>query len=120
MAQHNDLGKQGEQLAIEFLQKNGYSILEQNYRYRKAEVDIIAQKKDELIAIEVKTRSTNYFGDPHEFVNKKKIQLVTEAIDHYIQQKDLDVEVRFDIISILKSGNNFKIEHIEDAFYGFF
>jgi len=119
MADHNELGKKGEQLAIDFLQKKGFSILEKNYRYRKAEVDIIGQKDDLLIVVEVKTRSTDYFGSPEEFVNQKKIQLLTEAIDYYINEKDLDVEVRFDIIAIIKKGLNFEIKHFEDAFLFF-
>ena len=79
MAEHNELGKKGEQLAIDFLVKNDYQILEKNYRYLKAEVDIIAQKKDTLAAIEVKTRTSAYFGNPEEFVNPKKIKLLISA-----------------------------------------
>lgn len=119
MALHNSLGKKGEELAITYLQNKGYNILEQNYRYLKAEVDIIAQKDGVLIVVEVKTRSTNYFGNPEEFVNKKKIQLLTMAIDHYVQKNDLDVEVRFDIIAVLNTKGTFDIEHIEDAFLFF-
>ena len=88
MAAHNELGHIGEQLAIEYLLKKEYKILERNYRYKKAEVDILAQKEDELIVIEVKTRTSNYFGNPEEFVNYKKIKLLTEAVDNYINEKD--------------------------------
>jgi len=116
MAAHNELGKKGEQLAIEYLIKKEYKILERNYRYKKAEVDILAQKEDELIVIEVKTRSTNHFGNPEEFVNYKKIKLLTEAVDYYINERDLDVEVRFDIIGITDSKPNPKLTHIKDAF----
>ena len=119
MADHNDLGKKGEQLAIDFLLKNDYKILEKNYRYLKAEVDIIAKKKNILAVIEVKTRSTDYFGNPQDFVNPKKIKLLLSAIDHYVVQKDLDVEVRFDIIAIIHQNNNTKIDHLEDAFLHF-
>ncbi|CAM1340073.1 YraN family protein [Tenacibaculum amylolyticum] len=119
MALHNSLGKKGEEFAIKHLKEKGYSILEQNYRYLKAEVDIIAQKEDVLVAVEVKTRSSNYFGNPEEFVNKKKIQLLTMAIDHYVQYKDLNVEVRFDIIAVLNTKGTFEVEHIEDAFLFF-
>lgn len=116
MATHNVLGKKGEMHAIAYLKKKGYKIREQNYRYLKAEVDIIAEKDEVLIVVEVKTRSTNYFGNPEEFISKKKIQLLIMAIDNYIIKKDLDVEVRFDIIAILNNNGNFEIEHIEDAF----
>jgi len=119
MAIHNELGKQGEKLAAEFLLKNGYQILEKNWRFKKAEVDIIATLNGVLAVIEVKTRSNNYFGNPQDFVNQKKIKLLVEAINEYVTSKDLDVEVRFDIIAILKNKNNFEIEHLEDAFLHF-
>lgn len=119
MAEHNELGKKGEQLAINFLVKNGYRILDKNWRYQKAEIDIIAQKKETLAVIEVKTRSSIDFGNPQDFVNPKKIKLLVSAIDEYIISKDLDVNVRFDIIAIVKENNNFTIEHLEDAFYHF-
>ena len=119
MAEHNELGKKGEKLAIAFLLKNDYKILETNYRYLKAEVDIIAKKENILAVIEVKTRSTDYFGNPQDFVNPKKIKLLLSAIDHYVVQKDLDVEVRFDIIAIIHQNNNTKIDHLEDAFLHF-
>ncbi len=119
MATHNELGKKGEELAVEVLQKNGYEILEQNWRFKKAEVDIIALKNNVLAIIEVKTRSTDYFGNPQDFVNSKKIKLLVEAINEYVTSKDLDVEVRFDIIAILKNQHKFEIDHIEDAFLHF-
>ncbi|CAM1351666.1 YraN family protein [Tenacibaculum crassostreae] len=119
MAQHNELGKKGEELAIDYLLNNGYSIVEKNYRFKKAEVDIIAKKGGVLIAVEVKTRSSIYYGNPQEFVNPKKIQLLVLAIDNYVNENDLDVEIRFDIIAVIKEQNSFKIEHIEDAFLYF-
>jgi len=119
MAQHNELGKKGEQLAVDYLLKNGYEIVEKNYRFQKAEVDIIAKKSDLLIAVEVKTRSSIDFGNPQDFVNPKKIKLLVSAIDNYVNDRDLDVEVQFDIIAILKENKVFKIEHIEDAFLYF-
>jgi putative endonuclease len=119
MAEHNELGKKGEKLAIDFLIKNDYKILEKNYRYLKAEVDVIAQKGNVLAVVEVKTRSTDYFGNPEEFVNPKKIKLLLSAIDYYVVDKDLDVEVRFDIIAIIHQKNKTKIEHLEDAFLHF-
>ncbi|GGG91901.1 UPF0102 protein [Polaribacter pacificus] len=119
MAKHYELGKKGEQLAVEFLLKKKYTILETNYRFLKAEVDIIAQKEDTIVAVEVKTRSSEAFGNPQDFVNKKKIQLLVLAMDHYVQDKDLDVEVRFDIIAIINQKSTFTIDHIEDAFLYF-
>jgi putative endonuclease len=119
MAQHNDLGKEGEKIAVEYLQENGYVILEKNYRYLKAEVDIIAKKEHLLIGIEVKTRTSDYFGNPQDFINKKKIELLTSAINYYVIKNALDVEVQFDIVAILKNNNTIQIEHLEDAFLHF-
>ncbi|MGG7034149.1 MAG: YraN family protein [Flavobacterium sp.] len=119
MASHNELGKLGEELAVDFLQKNGYGILETNWTFQKAEVDIIAQKADILAVIEVKTRSSIDFGLPQDFVKPKKIKLLTKAINEYVISNDLDVNVRFDIIAIHKQNNEFRIEHLEDAFYHF-
>lgn len=119
MAQHNELGKKGEELAIALLEEKGYLIRDTNWRYLKAEVDIIAQKGDILAVVEVKTRSSTDFGDPQDFVNPKKIKLLVTAIDEYVNSKDLDVEVRFDIMAIVKEGSRFNIEHIENAFYHF-
>lgn len=119
MAEHNDLGKLGEELAVEFLEKNGYTILETNWTFQKAEVDIIAQKGTIIAVIEVKTRSSIDFGLPQDFVKPKKIQLLVKAINEYVLSNDLDVEVRFDIIALHKDGKDFKMEHLEDAFYYF-
>ena len=119
MADHNELGTLGEELAVEFLEKNGYKILETNWTFQKAEVDIIAQKDTVLAVIEVKTRSSIEFGLPQDFVKPKKIQLLVKAINEYVISNDLDLDVRFDIIAIQKENKGFLIEHIEDAFYYF-
>jgi putative endonuclease len=119
MAEHNDLGKLGEELAVDFLEKNGYEILETNWTFQKAEVDIIAKKDTILAVIEVKTRSSIDFGLPQEFVKPKKIQLLVKAINEYVTQNDIDVDVRFDIVAIHKENNGFILEHIEDAFHFF-
>jgi len=119
MAQHNELGKKGEQLAVDFLLKNNYTIVTRNYRFDKAEVDIIAKQKDILAIIEVKTRSTLEFGNPQDFVKPKQIQRLVKAVDEYVTVNDLDVEIRFDIIAIVKQGKSYNIEHLENAFYHF-
>ncbi len=119
MAQHNELGKKGEQLAVDFLLEHDYTIVERNYRFNKAEVDIIAQQQDILAIIEVKTRSNTDFGNPQDFVKPKQIKNLVKAVDEYITENQLDVEVRFDIIAIVKQGKTFKIEHLKDAFYHF-
>jgi len=123
MAEHNELGKKGENLAVEYLEQNGYEILDRNWVFQKAEIDIIAQKDKYLAIIEVKTRSSLDFGSPQDFVKPKKIQLLTKAVNTYINYrvKDFedDIEIRFDIIAILKKGETFAIEHLTDAFYHF-
>jgi len=119
MAEHNLLGERGEAIALTHLQKQGYTILEKNYRYLKAEVDLIALKEGVLAVVEVKTRSDRSFGLPQDFVSKKKIKLMVMAVDHYIQARDLDVDVRFDIIAIVIEKETVSLEHLEDAFYHF-
>ena len=119
MAAHNDLGKIGEELAVDFLTEKGYEILETNWTFQKAEVDIIAQKDTILAVIEVKTRSSVDFGSPQDFVKPKKIKLLVKAINEYVITNDLDVEVRFDIIAIHAKDKMFEIEHLEAAFYYF-
>ena len=119
MAEHYELGNKGEQLAVNYLINKGYKIVERNWRFQKAEIDIIATKDKILIYVEVKTRSTNDFGNPQDFVNKKKIKLMVSAMNEYILNKDLDTELRFDIIAITKDKSNFDIEHFKDAFLYF-
>ena len=119
MASHNELGKEGERLALLHLQNKGYKILEHNYRYLKAEVDIMALKDGILAVVEVKTRSTRDFGLPQDFVSKKQIKRLVMATDYYVIDKDLNVEVRFDIIAVVLDKNKVELEHLKDAFYHF-
>ena len=119
MAAHNELGKNGEELAVEFLLKKGYKIVARNFIYQKAEVDIIARKGKTLAIIEVKTRSTPDFGDPQEFVKAKQIQNLVKAVDYFVTDHDLKVEVRFDIVAIIKNKAGTRLEHLEDAFLHF-
>ena len=120
MAKHNELGKLGEELAVDFLEKNGYKILNRNWTFQKAEIDIIAQKAAILAIVEVKTRSSTDFGLPQDFVKPKQIQSLVKAVNQYVNVNDLDIEIRFDIIAIHKDATqNFIIEHIEDAFFHF-
>lgn len=119
MAQHNELGKRGEEMAVAHLLATGYEIVARNYIYQKAEVDIIARKGNILAVVEVKTRSTPDFGDPQDFVKKKQINQLVKAIDFFVNEHDLDVEVRFDIVAIIKNKAGTRLEHIEDAFLHF-
>lgn len=117
MARHNELGKQGEQWALQFLKAKGYTILETNWRHEKEEVDIIARDKDELVIVEVKTRSTDAFGDPEEAVTPQKARRLIRAAEAYVLKHNLDIDTRFDIISILVKNGKRTIRHITDAFY---
>ena len=119
MIESHELGKKAEALAGEYLQKIGYRIMARNYRYLKAEVDLIVIKDDILVGVEVKARSAGFVVAPHEAVSPKKIQLLVTALDHFVQQNDLNVEVRFDIITYIFKGNDWVQNHIESAFYPF-
>lgn len=119
MSQHNELGVKGEILAIEFLEKKQYSILEINWHFDKTEVDIIAKHNNTLIIVEVKTRTTNAFGPPEESVGKSKQELLSIAAEEYLERNNLDLDVRFDIVSVLFKNGEAKVYHIEDAFFPF-
>jgi putative endonuclease len=95
-------GRLGEDIAVEELRKRGYRILIRNYRFGKAEVDIIAQKDSVLAFVEVKWRSNNLFGDPQNFVSKQQQKRLIAAADHYVRSNDLDINVRFDVVTILE------------------
>lgn len=116
MADHNDLGKKGEQLAVQFLVKKNWKILHTNWRFGKDEIDIIALQEDTVSFIEVKTRHNSFFGEPHQFVSIAKQKRIIKAAQYYIEKEQIEHEVRFDIIGIILNKNEQKIEHIEDAF----
>ena len=116
---HNELGKWGEEYAANYLEKKGYELLERNWFFNKAELDIIALKNNQLVVVEVKTRNSDFFGDPLDFVTPAKIKLLVKATNEYIISNDLDLEVRFDVIAVLKNKTQEQLEHFEDAFYYF-
>jgi len=117
MAEIHELGKQGENIAVRYLRSKGYRILEQNWRFGKNEIDIIAEEGEYLVIVEVKTRQTNKFGEPETFVNKQKQRLLIRAANVYINYKNIQKETRFDIIGILLKNNKARIKHLVDAFY---
>lgn len=119
MAYHNQLGKLGEQIAVEHLISNGYIVLERNFVYDKAEVDIIAENEAFMVVIEVKTRNSTYFGNPQEFVSRNKIKLLLKAANEYVIRNKIEKEIRFDIISVIKNRHVQLVEHFRDAFYHF-
>jgi len=116
MNKAHQLGQQGESIAQNFLSQKNYTILESNWRWHKAEIDIIAQKNHTLIFVEVKTRSSQKFGQPSEFISVKKQELMKDAAEAYIEQQNENSEIRFDIISIVINSKENHIDHIENAF----
>ncbi|NLJ20965.1 MAG: endonuclease [Bacteroidales bacterium] len=116
MSAHNDIGNEGEERAQAFLREKGYKIRHTNWRTQKFELDIVAEKDGLLIVVEVKTRSTETFEHPKDAVTPKKIRKIVQATQEYILQNNWQGETRFDIISVIPSGQTFNIEHIEDAF----
>ena len=119
MAEHNITGQKGEEIAAKFLLDNGYTILEMNWRFKNLEADIIARKRKILVIAEVKTRKSNYFGEPETFVSKQKQKNLIRAAHEYIHRNNLDLEVRFDIVSVIMNDSTV-VKHIEDAFYPVF
>lgn len=113
---HN-LGVEGEKMAKKHLLEKGFVILQENWRFKKYEVDIIAKNNDLLIIVEVKTRSSTVFGEPEVFVTKQKQRFLIAAANEYVVSNNIDMECRFDIISVLQLNNTFSVKHLEAAFY---
>ncbi len=120
MAEHNDFGNLAENLAADFLVQKNYKILIRNFRYQRAEVDIIAEFEDLIVVIEVKARSYNALIEPQEAVTKKKIKAILLCSDFFMKENQIDKEVRFDIITVVPNeSGKLEINHIEDAFQSF-
>lgn len=117
MARHNELGKKGESMALNYLREKGYIINHTNWRYDKDEIDIIAMDGETLVIVEVKTRSSKSFGNPEDAVDHKKEKFLIRATESYLEENQLDIDSRFDIIAIIHNDNETSIAHIEDAFY---
>lgn len=116
MAEAYDLGKIGEELAVKHLVDKGYQILERNWHSGHKEIDIIAFKDGVLVIVEVKTRKSEAYGEPENAVGDSKQRMLIRAADAYVRYKNLDMDVRFDIISIIVNERGRRIKHIEDAF----
>lgn len=119
MAEHNELGKQGEAIACSILKNAGYFILDRGWRWHHLELDIIAFKDDTLIVVEVKTRSSEKFAQPEDTISSKKLKKLFEAADRYIELKNIVWEVRYDLITVIVHGETHSSEHLLDAFYPF-
>ncbi|MGB0521568.1 MAG: YraN family protein [Flammeovirgaceae bacterium] len=110
-------GNWAEKYAEQFLKNKNFQILERNYRFKHAEIDLITQYQNTIVFIEVKARSSTAFGYPEETVSQNQKKSIKRAAVAYLESKQLNVEIRFDIISILRKGNWKAIYHVEDAFY---
>lgn len=118
MAKHLEIGKRGEQLALQFLLSKGFRILETNWRYKRLEVDIIAMDGSVLVFVEVKTRTNDFFGKPEEFVDAKKEKLLAQAAAAYMLKINHEWSLRFDVVSVLlRSEGKIEIQHLPDAFF---
>jgi len=116
MADHIETGKKGELIALEYLQNKGYNILEKNWQNHHREIDIIATKGNEMVVVEVKCRTGAPLVEPYAAVNRNKQNMLIKAANAYIHRKNINMDTRFDIISITL-GKEVNIEHIENAFY---
>ncbi len=114
---HRELGELGERLAREYLESKSYKILHTNWHHGHKELDIVTQYNETIVVVEVKTRASDYWEEPKDAVRLKKQRRIIDAADAYVQNQNIDLEVRFDIVSILFEGDKHTIEHIEDAFY---
>ena len=120
MADHNEFGKLAEELAEQFLVQKNYKILAKNFRYQKAEIDIVTEFEDLIVVVEVKARSYDTLIEPQEAVTKKKIKSIVMCSDFFMNERKIDKEVRFDIITVLPDEQGvLQLNHIEDAFQSF-
>jgi putative endonuclease len=110
------IGTWGENLAASFLQEKDFDILEKNWRWKRAEIDLIAMDQKTLVFIEVKVRANPNFGNPEDFVGKAKSTLIKNASTEYQISKKFEGFIRFDIVSIIGNQNKFEILHLRDAF----
>lgn len=116
MPNNIDLGNRGEQMACNYLLEKGFQIIERNYRYKRAEIDIIAVKQKLLLFVEVKTRKSKLFGEPEHSIDPLKEKLIISAAEYYIESNNWIFDIRFDVIAI-HFTEPVELFHIEDAFY---
>ncbi len=116
MYERHVTGKEGEQIAVEFLKYLGYEIIEQNFQARQGEIDIIAKDKEEYVFVEVKTRTNKNYGEPIDAIDRRKMQHIKRTISYYLYLKKLENKfVRIDVIEIYEHSNNIQIHHIKQA-----
>lgn len=111
------LGTRGEEIAAGWLRQKGYIIRDRNWRSGRHELDIVAENNENIIFVEVKTRSADYQVHPADAVNVPKQRTIIFAASNYIKKYNLEKEARFDIITVIFSGSGWEIDHIENAYY---
>ena len=111
------VGQEAERIAMCYLNDKGFVKQAQNYRFQRAEVDLIARKKDCLLFVEIKMRSKNDYGYPESFVSNKKKALYMLAANEYVHDTSWEGDVRFDVIALSKQGQDMDVQHFKDAFY---
>lgn len=117
MSEHYELGKRGEEEAVRFLERKGYYIMHRNWRNGKKELDIVARDGEEVAFVEVKTRRNTTYSRPEEAVNATKVRHIVSSADAYIRRYQVDLPIRFDIVTVVGSEPPYEIEHITDAFF---
>lgn len=114
-----DIGREGEDYAVRYLVASGYRIMCRNYRYRRAEIDVLATRGGILVVIEVKTRTGAFYEALSRSIPRTKILRLVRAADHYVRSNGLRAEVRFDIIQVIRISGGYRLVHLQDAFYFF-
>lgn len=117
ISQPYKLGQEGEAYALDYVKASGYKVLHTNWRHGKKELDIVTLKNNTIVVFEVKTRHTSFWEEPKDAVRLKKQKNIVDAADAYVQKYDYNLDVQFDIISLVYNGRSFELEHIPDAFY---
>ena len=117
MAKHNLLGQKGEDIAARYLEQKGYTVQDRNWHCGHKDLDLVVTKDDTIVFVEVKTRTSTDWGDPHDFIDDRKIRRIVNSADAYLRFNQVDMDVRFDIVSIVAESGVFKVEHIEQAFF---
>lgn len=119
MAEHNVLGRKGEEAAVAYLEKKGHRIVERNWSFSGYEIDIVSEWEDFIVFTEVKTRTSTEWGDPGDAVNEHRMRRMVRAASHYLKKNQVDKPARFDIIAVIWNKHQFELDHIEDAFLPF-
>ncbi len=117
MAKHNLLGQKGEDIAARYLEQKGYTVQDRNWHCGHKDLDLVVTKDDTIVFVEVKTRTSTDWGDPQDFIDDRKIRRIVNSADAYLRFNQVDMDVRFDIVSIVAESGEFKVEHIEQAFF---